>query len=222
MSKLIPAFKESLFDTKLSDACTDIAELAIDSFLEEGLLKGIPIFQLFIGVSKTIQNINNLKLLKHTIKFIEAFNEKSISKEKIEKYLKHIDGNEKYAEKELGRVLIILNTNIDLEKSEILARFYRAYIEEEITWEKFCELSDVISRLFLSDIALLFEINNKTITDTSECQSYQADRLISIGLVNSTTKSIKRSKTHSLYTERFLNTTELGKLFCKYADKKVC
>lgn len=218
MDKLVPAFETTLFDATLSDACADIAELGIDSLLDDGIFKSIPIVSVLVGLGKTAQNIHDRNLLRQTIKFINTFNEKSISQQKLSKYLNRINSNKKYAEEELGRVLILLNSNIDLKKSEILANFYRAYVEEKMDWSEFCELSEVISKMFLSDITLLFDINNQSVSDTSQCYAYQADRLIALGLINSTMKSIRVASKNRSYTERYLKITELGILFCEYSS----
>ncbi len=93
---------------------------------------------------------------------------------------------------------------MDLKKSEVLARFYIAYVSEKINWEKFCELSDVISRMFVSDIRLLYAIYNKEISDTSQCVVYQADRLIALGLLDSATKSMSIGGINSSHTERYI------------------
>ena len=118
MDKIVPAFETTLFDSTLSDACVDIAELGIDSLLDDGVFKSIPIVSTLVGLGKTAQNIHDRNLLKQTIKFINTFNEKSIPSKKIEKYKNHLDSNPKYAEEELGRVIILLNSNVDLKKSE--------------------------------------------------------------------------------------------------------
>ena len=146
MDKLVPAFKESVFDAHLSDVLGETAELGIDSVLDEGILKDIPIVSTVIGFAKTAQNIYDRNLLRQTASFIKTFNAGSISTKKLQKYRDKIDSNPQYAEKDLGRVLILLNSYVDLEKSAILAKFYRAYVEEEISWEQFGELSVNISR----------------------------------------------------------------------------
>ena len=43
MDKLVPAFETTLFDPTLSDACSDMAELGIDSLLDDGVFKSIPV-----------------------------------------------------------------------------------------------------------------------------------------------------------------------------------
>lgn len=217
MDKIVPAFETTLFDSTLSDACVDIAELGIDSLLDDGVFKSIPIVSTLVGFGKTAQNIHDRNLLKQTIKFINTFNEKSISSKKVEKYKKRLDSNSKYAEEELGRVIILLNSNVDLKKSELLAKFYRSYVNEDIDWSIFCELSDIISRLFISDLHLLFDVYKKKISDTSQCQTYQADRLIALGLLDSAMKSMSIGSVSGSQTQRYIQVNNLGKLFCEIA-----
>ena len=215
MDKLVPAFETTLFDPTLSDACSDMAELGIDSLLDDGVFKSIPVVSLLIGVGKTAQNIHDRNLLKQTIKFINTFNEKSISKEKINKYRKKIQSKPKYAEEELGRVIILLNSNVELKKSELLGKFYRAYVDETIDWDTFCELSDITSRLFVSDLQLLYDIYHLQVSDTSQCPVYKADRLIALGLLDSATKSMTISSSTGSQTQRYIQTNALGKLYCQ-------
>ena len=57
MDKIVPAFETTLFDPTLSDACIDMAELGIDSLLDEGVFKSIPIVSVLVGLGKAAQNI---------------------------------------------------------------------------------------------------------------------------------------------------------------------
>lgn len=214
MDKLVPAFETTLFDPTLSDACSEMAELGIDSLLDESIYKSIPVVSLLVGIGKTAQNIHDRNLLKQTIKFINTFNEKSISPEKIKKYRKKLQSNPKYAEEELGRVIILLNSNVELKKSELLGKFYRAYVNETIDWDTFCEFSDITSRLFVSDLQLLYDIYHSQVSDTSQCPVYKADRLIALGLLDSATKSMTIGSSTGSQTQRYIQTNSLGNLYC--------
>ncbi len=215
MDKIVPAFETTLFDPTLSDACADMAEMGIDSLLDEGIFKSIPVVSLLVGVGKTAQNIHDRNLLKQTIKFINTFNEKTISPAKIEKYRKKIKDKPQFAEEELGRVIILLNSNVEIKKSELLAKFYRSYINDEIDWSTFCEFSDITSRLFISDLQLLYEIYYGNISDTSQCPVYKADRLIALGLLDSAMKSMNIGSVSGSQTQRYIQVNNLGKLFCR-------
>ena len=170
---------------------------------------------LLVGVGKTAQNVHDRNLLKQTIKFINTFNQRSISQEKINKYRNKLESQPKYAEEELGRVIICLNSTVDLKKSELLGKFYHAYVEEIINWDTFCEMSDITSRLFIADLQLLYDIYHLQITDTTQCPIYKADRLIALGLLDSATKSVIVSSSNGSQTQRYIQVNELGKLFCE-------
>lgn len=212
MDKLVPAFEISLLEPVFS-ASLDVGELGIDSILDDGLFKNIPIVSLIVGVGKTAQNIHDRNLLRQTLQFIKSFNEKQISEEKLNKYKDKLKKSSKTAEEELGRVMIILNNNVDIKKSQQLGKIYRAYVDEVILWEQFCELSEAITRLFISDIYLLYEIYNRKVHDTSQCQNYQVDRLVSIGFISTTTKSMTVGSNFNSHTERYLAVNEFGTLF---------
>ena len=215
MDKIIPAFETTLFDSTLSDACVDMAEMGIDSLLDDGVFKGIPVVSLLIGVGKTAQNIHDRNLLKQTIKFINTFNEKKIHSAKIAKYRKRINDNPQFAEEELGRVIILLNSNVEIKKSELLAKFYRSYVNEVIDWSLFCELSDITSRMFISDLQILYKVYRKEISDTSQCPVYKADRLIALGLLDSAMKSMSIGNVSGSHTQRYIQVNNLGKIFCE-------
>lgn len=215
MDKLVPAFETSLFDPTLSDLCVEMAELGIDSLLDEGLFKSVPIVGVLVGAAKTAQNIHDRNLLKQTATFINSFNAKTLSDEKKEKYKTHLHQNPKYAEEELGRVLVLLNSNVDNKKSELLATFFHAYVEEKITWDIFCELTDATARMFIADINLLYRIHAKQISDTTQCEVYRADRLIALGLLDSAMKSMTIGSHNGSQTQRYIQTNQFGSLFCE-------
>lgn len=214
MSEIVPSFEISLFEPTFSTAI-DYLELGIDSITDNEAIKGIPIVNTIVGIGKTVYNIRERVLLKNMLTFIKEFNNGKIEHEKLEKYRKSIDEDKNKAEKELGRVLIILDKTIDDIKTKMLAKAYRAYVYEEIKWEQFCEITEAINRLFISDIALLYKIQNGQVKDTSNCEIYQADRLISLGLVDNAMKSIFISNNNTSRTDKYLSINEFGKMFCK-------
>jgi len=63
MDKIVPAFEVSLLDPVFS-ATLDIGEVGIDSLLDDGIFKDIPIVNLVMGIGKTAQNIHERNLLQ--------------------------------------------------------------------------------------------------------------------------------------------------------------
>lgn len=131
MNEIIPSFEVSLFEPTFSSAI-DYLELGIDSIIENESIQGIPVVSTVFGIGKTVYNLRERNLLKQTLNFIKEFNQGEMKQEKIEKYRNTIKTNLGKAEKELGRVLIILDRTIDEIKTKMLAKAYKKYVFEEI------------------------------------------------------------------------------------------
>lgn len=209
MDKLVTDFKDSLFNSTLKDVAVDVTELGIDSILDNDLLKSLPIAKTLIGIGNFAQNLHDRNLLKQTAIFIDAFNNQTISPEKLKKHIQKLNDNPIFGEEELGRVLTILNSTLDSLKSELLAKFYRAYINELLSWDNFCEYSDIISRVFISDLPIIIDIYKHKITETKQCKGYQIQRLEALGLLDTTVSSIASNT-----TDYYVKTNHLGNVFC--------
>lgn len=184
MNEIIPSFKKSLFENN-KDSIIDISELGIDSILQPRLIKDFPIAQTIYGFGKTVQNIHDRNLLNQTLTFIIEFNNGTISSDKLIAYKSTINLNPRQCEEELGRILILLNRYVDKDKSKWLARIFKAYLNQDISWNNFCEYSEIINRIFIQDIKILENIYEKeTMPDISTDEVYRLDRLKSLGLIN--------------------------------------
>lgn len=115
MDSLTKDFKNSLI-ASAEDGIKDCIELGIDSFLEDGVLKEFPIVSTIVSGLRFAKNIYDRNLLKQTLIFIDELNNGTVSKDKLIEYKTTIEIDNKKCEKELGRVLICLNTFIDKEK----------------------------------------------------------------------------------------------------------
>ena len=157
MDELIPAFRQSIFNDSLADGVANIAEVGIDSIMSDGLLKDIPIVNLLLNASRTFKAIHERNLLKNTALFLDAVNSQKIDDKKVQAYKKKLL-NEKTAERELGRVIVLLDQYVDNIKAQMLGKLFCQYIDRDYSWDKFCELSDILNRLFLDDMPFLYSI----------------------------------------------------------------
>lgn len=191
MDELVDDFEKSLFNSS-KDVISDYLEIGIDSLMNEGILKEIPIVNTIVGVLKIGKNVHDRNLLKQTLTFINEFNNNKISRDKLEQYKITIESNPKRSEEELGRILLLLNNFIDKEKSIMLAKIFKAYIEKIINWNEFCEYSEIINRLFIQDINLLNMIYDGRVTDTTNRGDlYRVERLNSLGIIGISFKSTR-------------------------------
>lgn len=227
MERLIGDFEKSLFDCsessleKINEIKSDMLKVGIDSVLSSDLIGDIPIVGTLYHFGKFAQNIYDRNLMQQTIVFISELNNKKCDPVKVSNYRKKLKENPDFAEAELGRVLILLNKNIDIEKSKIMAGFYSGYINGEIDWDCFCELCDILDRLFMADLPVLKEVYNKGGVGVNESITYNHDRMLANGLLRNITRiagNLFMTASVSDSEKDFLmNLTKIGETFCRYA-----
>lgn len=218
MNGIVPALKDSLFEPTY-DLAADYAETALDMLFDSDALKEIPIAKTIIALCNVGYNLHERNLLKQTISFITGFNSGSINPDKIKEYREMLDSDPKKAEKELGRVVIILGNHIECIQSNILGRFYSAYVKDAISWDKFCELSEANRRMFVSDYAVLREASQNKGIDLNGRGLYQIDRLISLGLLQNDNRlggSVCIENMNSSIKGKDIIVTSFGKTFCQH------
>lgn len=138
MSELVPALKDTLFSPTY-EIVAEYAEIGIDALLDNEVLKGIPVVSTLSSICKIGYNLHERNLIKQTLAFITEFNSGSISQGKLNEHREKLEANPKEAEKELGRVLIILGNQVEQIQSQVLGSFYAAYVKGAISWEKLNE-----------------------------------------------------------------------------------
>ena len=220
MDELVPAFDASLFDSHISDIGLEYLELEIDSILKDGILKDIPIVRTIIGFGKLAQNIHDRNLLLQTLSFIQELNSGTITPEKYNEYRTKWTVDPHFREQELGYILIILNRNIDITKSKLEAKFYSAYIDQIINWDDFCELCEITTRLFVSDIGILRKAYRNGGVSESSGITYKHDRLVSIGLLTNEAPLhgwVVAFDLDNLEQQNIMELTEIGRKFCNIA-----
>ena len=210
MNEIVPEFNDSLV-IDFSDIVGDYLELGIDSILENDNLKEIPIIKTFISVRKITKSIREGNLIKNLAIFINELNSGKINKEKLSRHREELRKNPKKAEKELGRILIILEQTIDNIKSSILGKLYKSYINQEIDWDIFIEFSEITNRLFVFDINILkvmwSQAHNTYIEQKDD--NFRIERMYSLGIIGNIFPSMNETKhLHG----RVLNG--LGKKYC--------
>ena len=212
MNEIVPEFNDSLVIDS-SDIVSDYLELGIDSILDNDSLKEIPIIKTFIGVGKITKSIRERNLMKNLVIFINELNSGNIVKEKLKKHKEELNQNPKKAEKELGRVLIILEQTIDNLKSSILGKLYKAYINQEIDWNLFVEFSEITNRLYVNDLSILLLIFNNQLSDTSNRDDlYRIERLNSLGIVGLAPKAIFIG-TNASRQDSYITLNQIGKIY---------
>lgn len=211
-NSIITEFNNSLV-INTSDLMQDYMEIGIDSLFENELAKQIPIIKTFVGIAKVGKDLSERNFTKNLIIFLNELNTGTIDREKLRNHQEKLNNDIKLAEKELGRILIILNQVIDNEKSYYLSKLYKAYVNEIINWDLFCEYSEMLNRLFIQDLNVLKQVNVGDLSVTSgHPEMFRIERLNSIGIIGLTPKTIMIGNNNSRM-DSFITLNKNGRLF---------
>lgn len=165
----------SIAKNELKDIGTELGEVAIDSFLDEGILKEIPVIGIAAKVYSAGATISGKLFERKVLKFLYELNR--ISLQNRDDFVAKIQNDPKH-EKKVGEHLIILLERLDdMEKPKIIAKIFAEYIEDKIDFEMFLRLSSAVDRTLVSDLNRLKEFK------TMQNYSYSAISLENVGLV---------------------------------------
>ncbi|WP_252106569.1 MULTISPECIES: hypothetical protein [unclassified Halomonas] len=131
----------------------EILEFTIDQVVDEGILKDIPVVGWIAkGVSVT-RSISDRIFHHKVLRFLVAL--EMTSQRDRQDFLKNIEEDPEYRRK-VGEHLIIVINKIDaFEKTSLLAKCFDHFITEDIDFDYFVDLSNIIERAPLSDLKAL-------------------------------------------------------------------
>ncbi len=181
MNSLAKWLNESLLKDVVPQ-CLEFAENEIDDLIQDGVFKNIPVLNGIASVIRAGADLRERNLLRQTAAFLKEFSSGKIDRKKLKKYVEKME-DDKTRKKELDRVLLTLNNNIDIEKSKMLAKLFTAYINETISNELFYEYVEITNRMFMEDFRVLKEIEAGTEDNPREDDKFRVDRIYSLGII---------------------------------------
>lgn len=185
MSKLIPSFKDSLFNAN-KDSLKDLLELSIDQIVSPAIEK-VPVVNILYGLGKSAVAIRDMNTIKQLVTFIDSVNDGDISEEELKTHKNKLESDPKKLSSELELIMVLVDRQADSDKTKILAELYKSYIREKITWKRFKEYTIIVEGLFLVDLEqykMMYE--EKYILSESKNTLYTVcmNRLNSLGVIH--------------------------------------
>lgn len=159
MEEIESSLSETLKNSDLKSIAGDFGEIAIDSLLEDGVLKDIPVIGALQGIYSASRSVSNYLFSKKLIKFISALSELT-SQERAD-VIKKLESNDGYFKK-VGETLVLLIERMDdMQKPEMLAIAFRSLAKNKIDIDQFKRLTHAIDRLQVYYIPYLKAFYNR-------------------------------------------------------------
>lgn len=155
LNEISNSLADTLKDSDLQGVSVDLAETFTDALLQDGILKDIPIIGTLVGLGKTGLKIKDRLFLKKIIYFITEL--KDIPAEKRESIITKIDESKQYRIKIGEKLLYLIDKSDDHEKSQLVGRLFKAFLEEKIDYDSFLRCSLIVEKAMVEDLEWFIE-----------------------------------------------------------------
>lgn len=155
----------SVWSHGVSDIISQGTELCLDSALDEGLLRDIPVFG---WIAKTYGLLNTIReriFLQKIFRFLQEAQATTDAERRD--FAERMEADPVYESKVGEALFLLLDRHENVEKSVLLGRVFAAFVRNEISDEEFQRYSFIIDRLFLPDLINLSQHYGK-ITEFEE------------------------------------------------------
>lgn len=140
----------SIATSEFKDVSIDFSEIGIDLFLDEGILKDIPIIGSIAKLYSGGVTIKEKIFEKKVIEFLYHLDHFA-SNEKVQ-FVLRIKEDKKFERKVGEHLLIVLDRIDDINKTKILAKLFASYISSKIEYDLFLRFSSIMDKIFLPDL----------------------------------------------------------------------
>ncbi len=155
--KLPDQIVDSIYSPELNEIGYDIAEIAFDSLLDDGILKDLPIIGTIVKVFKGAMDIRDRIFIVKVARFLfhltgTPFEHRQSFKQKI--------NEEPKLKRRLGESLVLLLDRLDdLEKTDFMAKCFAAYLAGNISFDQFRRLAVALDMAFVDDLKTICRDN---------------------------------------------------------------
>jgi hypothetical protein len=142
-----------------SNQLIDAAETAVDVFLDEGLLKDIPIINTVISLYRTGVGLKEYFLLKKLARFLTSL--ESIEDNKRHEFVKKIGDKPEHRKKVGEYILLLLDRLDDLQKASLAGYLLKAHVLGKFDFSTFQRLTKAIAECNIADLEYLRTFDRK-------------------------------------------------------------
>jgi hypothetical protein len=155
-------------------------ELGIDTMLESGALKDIPLVNTVVGIFSASAHIRNQLLTTKLLRFLNQLSE--VSEEDRISMVDKLNADDKFSGR-VGAFLIEILDRMESEKKpELAAKFFAAYAREEISYEELRHILHALERVPSFDMDKLRQFAKVTIQDAMKMDESLLLAFVNAGL----------------------------------------
>ena len=204
----------------VKESIPDIAEAGLDSLLQNGIFREIPMLRTILAIGEGALSIRDILYTRHILMFASSLRNGNASCIQIEEHLRELEKNPKLRFIEMETIMADIARHDKYIKDQILANFYSLFISNSsiFDWEKFVTYSEINNNIFVYDICDLQDLNKfGLLRDGDSFDMSSLKRLRNIGLVNYYDgQEVSLEQNNAMSEYEIASITEEGRFFCEY------
>ena len=174
------SLRETITKSDLATVITDLGEIGVDSLLDDGVLKDIPILGSVLKIGKTFGTVRDYYLAKKILAFLNELSD--LPQIERDKLISKLENDKKY-ESSVGGQLLELLSRIDEEsKPTLIAKAFKLYVQEEINYMELQRVTYAIERFQVCDIDEFRKFASEEETDRITDEKDSTANFINSGL----------------------------------------
>ena len=198
---LIHFAKDSVLLTK-NEYDANAVQVTIDSVFD---VIDLPIATAIKSIWGITLALRERYLIRNTVYFLQGFQSENIDEDKLLEYKDKLFSDTDYCEKEITRIILLLDNNVETLRAKIIGCLYMNLVNQRISHEEFCDYCDVTQRLFVSDYYAL--LNGEGI------ENYKISRLMGLGLLYTKNPEFYIDEGHLFIEEGTFPISPFGKRY---------
>jgi hypothetical protein len=202
---------DSLISNELTNITSELTEVGLDSFLQDGILKDIPFIGTLVGLTKIGVGIQDKLFLKKILRFLHQL--KDIPSETRQEFIEKIDTDKKFKTKVSETIMLLVDKINDYSKADYLGKLFAASINGKISYDIFLKLANIVDKSHIPDLDHLIPIYRGQIKEVDEINGdilYNLGLLTNLGISGETIMYLEDEKVSNKKNELEINN--YGKL----------
>lgn len=165
------SFELTLLSPEIGNLTKELSETILDSVLEDGILKDIPIISSVVSGFKIYSSIKERIYIKKLYKFLYEL--QSISHHERELFLQSFTKEEDKTDF-FEKLLFLIDRQDDVYKSTIVGKLFAKVILEKISTDDFLRITIIIDRVYSKDLEYFKKESWKNLTPEKSYSSFHS------------------------------------------------
>jgi len=185
-----------------TDMLQDAGELVLDQFLEDGIVKEMPVVSTIAKLFKTALGLQGYVFAKKLKRFYGALS--TVPLEERDSFRERIATDTRFRNRVGENLMVLIDKLDDVDKPELLALAFAGFVQQKYDFTTFQRLAAAIDRCIVSDLEILEKVKTRARLEPHIAQMFSASGLVEIEVI----PQVRTKGVENLY-----QITDFGRLF---------